>query len=450
MYLNDFNCISPIDGRYKNITEPLSKFFSEFALIKWRVFVEVEYFINLIDCKIITNEEIDDSFRNKIKSIYLNFDDEDCAIIKKIEKEINHDVKAVEYFVKEKIDSLGLGKLKEFVHFGLTSQDINNVAIPMTIKKWFENIFIVDIYKLIDKLESLSEGTSDVVMIARTHGQPASPTKMGKEIMVFVERLKNQVKMIEQIRFWGKFGGATGNFNAHIVAYPHINWIDFGNKFLGQMGLKRYQFTTQIEHYDHLSALFDNLKRINVILIDFCRDIWQYISMEYFNQKVNYGEVGSSAMPHKINPIDFENAEGNLGIANSILNHLSEKLPISRLQRDLTDSTVLRNVGVPMAHIKISFNSIIKGVEKLVINKKKIDEDLDSNWAVISEGIQTILRRERYPKPYEALKDLTRGNVHLSKEDIWEFIDGLNVDEIIKIELKSLSPSNYSGIFKMN
>jgi adenylosuccinate lyase len=314
------------------------------------------------------------------------------------------------------------------------------------VKKWFENVYIVDIYRLIDDLDSLSEKTQDIVILAKTHGQPASPTKMGKEIMVFIERLKNQVKMVEQIKYWGKFGGATGNFNAHKAAYPNVDWVDFGNKFLSSMGLKRYQYTTQIEHYDHLSALFDNLKRINVILIDFCRDMWEYISMEYFKQRVNDGEVGSSAMPHKVNPIDFENAEGNLGLANSILNHLSGKLPISRLQRDLTDSTVLRNIGVPMAHIKISFNSIKKGVDKLVINKEKIDEDLENNWVVISEGIQTILRRERYPKPYEVLKDLTRGKSKVSREDIWEFIDGLSVSGDVKKELKRLSPFNYFGV----
>ncbi len=441
------NSISPIDGRYRNQTEQLSTYFSEFALIKWRVYVEVEYFLFLFDEKIIKNSLIDDDIRLKIKNIYTSFDEEDCEFIKNLEKKLNHDVKAVEYFVKTKLDFIGLSEYKEFVHFGLTSQDINNTAIPLMIKKWFENIYIVDIYRLIDDLDSLSEKTQDVVILAKTHGQPASPTKMGKEIMVFIERLKNQVKMIEQIKYWGKFGGATGNFNAHKAAYPNIDWVDFGNKFLSSMGLKRYQYTTQIEHYDHLSALFDNLKRINVILIDFCRDMWQYISMEYFKQKVKNGEVGSSAMPHKVNPIDFENAEGNLGLANSILNHLSEKLPISRLQRDLTDSTVLRNIGVPMGHIKISFNSIKKGVDKLVINKEKIDEDLENNWVVISEGIQTILRRERYPNPYETLKDLTRGKNQLSKQDIWEFIDGcLQLDDEIKKELKRLSPHNYFGV----
>jgi len=450
MNSNELYSISPIDGRYRKTTHSLSNYFSEFALIKWRLFVEIEYFIKLFDENILLKESLDDDLRYKLKGVHLNFDEEDCLAIKNIEKYTNHDVKALEYFLKERLVSLGLGDFKEFIHFGLTSQDINNTAIPLMVKKWFQNIYIVDLYRLIDQLETLSDNTCDIVMLSRTHGQPASPSIMGKEIMVFVERLRNQLQMIEQIKFWGKFGGATGNFNAHQVAYPHIDWVEFGNTFLSQMGLKRYQYTTQIEHYDNLSALFDNLKRINVILIDFCRDIWQYISMDYFKQKIKEGEVGSSAMPHKVNPIDFENAEGNLGLANSILNHLSEKLPISRLQRDLTDSTVLRNIGVPMSHIKISFDSIQKGMDKLVINKVKIDEDLENNWVVISEGIQTILRREKYPKPYESLKELTRGKDKLTKEDIWEFIDTLNVDEVTKIELKSLSPSNYSGIFKMN
>ena len=450
MYFDELTSISPIDGRYRKQTEELATYFSEFALIKWRIFVEVEYFISLFDKKIISSEPLEDSIRLNLKKIYTDFDREDCEAVKRIEKITNHDVKAVEYFLKERIISLGLEEYSEFIHFGLTSQDINNTAIPLMIKKWFQNIYIVDFYRLIDQLETLADDTCDIVILSRTHGQPASPSRMGKEIMVFVERLKNQLQMIEQIKFWGKFGGATGNFNAHQVAYPNIDWVQFGNEFLSSIGLKRYQYTTQIEHYDHLSALFDNLKRINVILVDFCRDIWQYISMEYFKQKVKEGEVGSSAMPHKVNPIDFENAEGNLGFSNSILNHLSEKLPISRLQRDLTDSTVLRNIGVPMSHIKISFNSIKKGVDKLVINKEKIDEDLENNWVVISEGIQTILRRERYPKPYEVLKDLTRGNVKITKDDIHKFIDELNVNEKIKIELKSLSPSNYFGVFKIN
>ena len=446
MYFNELTSISPIDGRYRKQTEELSNYFSEYALIKWRLFVEVEYFIHLFDNQIISTEPLSDENRYNLLKIYSNFDKEDCLAIKTIEKQTNHDVKAVEYFLKERLESIGLGEYKEFVHFGLTSQDINNTSIPLMIRKWFQNIYIVDMNKIVDDLETLAENTNDIVILSRTHGQPASPTRLGKEIMVFVERLNNQLKMIQDIKFWGKFGGATGNFNAHKVAYPNVDWVDFGNNFLSKMGLKRYQYTTQIEHYDHLSALFDNLKRINVILLDLCKDIWQYISMEYFKQKVKDGEVGSSAMPHKVNPIDFENAEGNLGLANSILNHLSEKLPISRLQRDLTDSTVLRNIGVPISHIKISINSIRKGIDKLVINKEKIDKDLDENWAVVSEGIQTILRRERYKNPYEALKELTRGKDRVGKDEIWTFIDGLNVGEEVKKELRGLSPFNYFGV----
>ena len=446
MDYNELLNISPIDGRYNSQTKPLSSYFSEFALLKWRLYVEIEYFILLFDKKIISDFILEDVQRNQLKSIYNNFDLEEAFLIKKIEKEINHDVKALEYFLKEKINTVGLGEYKEFVHFGLTSQDINNTAIPLMIRKWFQNIYIVDLHKLIDKIESLAEDTNDIVILTRTHGQPASPSRMGKELMVFVERLKNQLEMIEQIKFRGKFGGATGNFNAHIVAYPNVDWVKFSNEFLSSMGLKRYQYTTQIEHYDNLSALFDNLKRINVILLDLCKDIWQYISMDYFKQKLKEGEVGSSAMPHKVNPIDFENAEGNLGLSNSLLNHLSEKLPISRLQRDLTDSTVLRNIGVPMSHIKISFNSIMKGLDKLVINKVKIDEDLENNWVVISEGIQTILRREKYPKPYEALKDLTRGRDKIERSDIWNFIEGLKVSDSVKNELKLITPFNYFGV----
>jgi adenylosuccinate lyase len=446
MYLDELTSISPIDGRYRKQTEELSTYFSEFALTKWRLYVEVEYFIHLFDNKIISDEPLSDDFRYRLSKIHTNFDREDCLAIKNIEKQTNHDVKAVEYFLKQRLESIGLGEYKEFVHFGLTSQDINNTAIPLMIRKWFQNIYIVDINKLVDDLETLSENTKDVVILARTHGQPASPTRLGKEIMVFVERLNNQISMIQQIKFWGKFGGATGNFNAHKVAYPDVDWVDFSNKFLSSMGLKRYQNTTQIEHYDNLSALFDNLKRINVILLDLSKDMWQYISMDYFRQRVKEGEIGSSAMPHKVNPIDFENAEGNLGLANSILNHLSEKLPISRLQRDLTDSTVLRNIGIPMSHIKISINSLRKGLDKLVVDNVKINKDLDENWVVISEGIQTILRRERYKNPYEALKELTRGKNKVSRDEIRYFIDGLDVSEDVKKELKSLSPFNYFGV----
>ena len=443
MYFDELTSISPIDGRYRKQTEELSNYFSEYALIKWRVFVEVEYLIKLFDWKIISNDSLSDDYRYKLLKIYQNFDREDCDTIKTLEKHLNHDVKAVEYFLKERLESIGLGEFKEFVHFGLTSQDINNTAVPIMIKKWFQNIYLVDLDNIIEDLITLSELTSSQPMLARTHGQPASTTNMGKEISVFVERLQNQTELIKSLKFYGKFGGATGNFNAHKVAYPNVNWEKFSDEFTSGMGLRRLKFTTQIEHYDNLSAFFDNLKRINVILLDFCKDIWQYISMEYFTQKTIEGEIGSSAMPHKVNPIDFENAEGNLGISNALLHHLSEKLPISRLQRDLTDSTVLRNVGVPMSHIKISFNSIRKGISKLSINKNKIDEDLKNNWAIISEGIQTILRREKYPKPYEALKQLTRGKSIINKEDIWQFIDDLDIKDELKYELRSLTPINY-------
>lgn len=447
MHLDELTSISPIDGRYRNQTDSLSIYFSEYALIKWRVFVEIQYFCELLNMKIISDDLLDEEKVYKLKNIYNCFDKEDALLIKKLEKTLNHDVKAVEYFVKQKIESVGLGKYKEFVHFGLTSQDINNTAIPLMMRKWFQNIYIVDLEKLIDTLEDLSESTKDQVMLARTHGQPASPTKLGKEIKVFIERLNNQKKQIQNLKFYGKFGGATGNFNAHKAAYPNIDWVEFSNNLLSSMGLVRYQYTTQIEHYDNLSLLFDSLKRINIILIDFCRDIWEYISMEYFHQKISSDEVGSSAMPHKVNPIDFENAEGNLGLANAILTHLSDKLPISRLQRDLTDSTVLRNVGVPMSHIKISFNSIIKGIKKLELNETKINKDLYDNWLVISEGIQTILRRENYSKPYEKLKELTRTNKKIDKQIIDDFIDNLDVSIEIKTELKSITPYNYCGIF---
>lgn len=442
MVLNEYTAISPIDGRYRDQVKNLSVYFSEFALNKWRIFVEVEYFLFLIQNKIITDESLDDVTIMKLKNISQNFNQEEFSTLKIVESTTKHDVKAVEYFVKEKISNLGLSHLKEFVHFGLTSQDINNTAIPLLLKSWLKNQYLVDIDRLIDKLIDISE-SSDIVMLSRTHGQPASPTKLSKEIMVFVERLQNQVELLKQIKFYGKFGGAVGNFNAHKAAYPEVDWINFSNELLKSFGLKRLQYTTQIDHYDGLSTLFDNLKRINVILLDFCKDIWQYISMEYFLQKTTENEVGSSTMPHKVNPIDFENAEGNLGLSNAILGHLSEKLPISRLQRDLTDSTVLRNVGVPMAHILISFNSIKKGLDKLIVNPKKTYQDLNDNWVVITEGIQTILRREGFPKPYEVLKELTRGNNNVTKEDIWNFIDKLNIDFKLKEELKKLTPHNY-------
>jgi len=443
MYLNEFTAISPIDGRYRDQTKNLSIYFSEYALNKWRIYVEVEYFISLIQNKIITDEELDDVTIMKLKSIHQNFSQEDCSSLKIVESYIKHDVKSLEYLIKEKISNIGLSHLKEFIHFGLTSQDINNTAIPLSIKKWFENIYLVEMDRLIEKLLDLSESCGDIVMLSRTHGQPASPTKMSKEIMVFVERLQNQIDLIKNIKFYGKFGGAVGNFNAHKVAYPNVDWKKFSDDFLKGFGLKRLQYTTQIDHYDNLSTLFDNLKRINIILIDFCKDIWQYISMDYFSQKSNSKEVGSSVMPHKINQIDFENAEGNLGMSNALLQHLSEKLPISRLQRDLTDSTVLRNVGVPIGHIQISLNSIKKGLSKLVINEEKINQDLEDNWIVITEGIQTILRREGFDKPYELLKDLSRGKKQVTKEDIWNFIDDLDVSDEIRYELKSITPQNY-------
>jgi adenylosuccinate lyase len=437
------NSISPIDGRYSTKTKSLSKYFSEYALIKYRVRVECEYLIHLhSELTQLKSVEINP---NLIKEIYLNFSIDDANRVKEIESTTNHDVKAVEYFIKEKLDLIGLNEIKEFVHFGLTSQDINNTAIPLLIKEWFLENYLPEIENLKSEIKYLGDTWSKITMLARTHGQSASPTRLGKELFVFVERLENQIESIENCKFYSKFGGATGNFNAHHVSYPSINWVDFSNRFISSLGLKRLQFTTQIEHYDGLAQFFDNLKRINTILIDFSRDIWQYISLDYFKQKVIAGEVGSSAMPHKVNPIDFENAEGNLGMANAILSHLSEKLPISRLQRDLTDSTVLRNVGVPMAHITISLQSIQKGLSKLVLNKTAITNDLEKNWSVVSEAIQTILRRENYETPYEALKKLTRGE-EIKKENIHQFIDELEVTDEIKSELKEITPHNYSGI----
>jgi adenylosuccinate lyase len=449
MYLNEFTAISPIDGRYRNQTKVLSNYFSEFGLNKWRIYVEIKYFLKLIESGII-DCELDEILHMRINSISQNFSLDDQSTLKLLESTLNHDIKSIEYFLKDKISDLGLGDSKEFIHFGLTSQDINNTAIPLLTKKFVQNELTVELNKLIDDLEDLRENTKDITILARTHGQPASPTKLGKEIQVFIERLLRVKETIDIQKYWGKFGGATGNFNAHHVAYPNTDWKKFSDELLQSLGLNRLQSTTQIDHYDNLCQLFDSVKRINTILIDLCRDLWQYISMDYFKTLPKMGEVGSSAMPHKVNPIDFENAEGNLGMANCIFAHFSEKLPISRLQRDLSDSTVLRNVGVPFAHTLISINSIRKGLNKLAVNESKIKEDLDNNWQVVAEGIQTILRREKYPKPYESLKELTRGKDKLTKKDIWEFIDSLNVDEVTKIELKSLSPSNYSGIFKIN
>ena len=438
--LNKFSAISPIDGRYYDKTNSLSKYFSESALIKYRVYVEIKY---LIELDSILDLKIPNIL--KLQDIYKNFNENDVLEVKEIEKETNHDVKAVEYFLKNKLEYHNLSEYKEYVHFGLTSQDINNTAIPLMIKNWLQNEYFLEIYSLLKNLKNLSKEWKDVPMLSYTHGQPASPTRLGKELMVFIERLENQIKELSNIQLCCKFGGATGNFNAHHIAYPEIDWKIFANNFTNKLGLKRSQYTTQIDHYDSLASLFDGLKRINIILIDFCRDIWQYISMEYFKQKTKENEVGSSAMPHKVNPIDFENAEGNLGIANAILSHLSEKLPISRLQRDLTDSTVLRNVGVPMAHIHISLSSINKGLSKLILNKETIHTDLENNWIVISEAIQTILRRENYPMPYESLKSLTRGN-KIDKESIHNFIDDLDIKSEIKEELKKITPQNYIGI----
>ena len=443
MQLDPLTAISPIDGRYRKQTEDLSKYFSEYALIKQRVIVEVEYFLFLSENKFFPVQE---KTKKNLQHIAGNFSIQDAEKIKETERVTNHDVKAVEYFIKEHLENTGAGKSKEWVHFGLTSQDINNTAIPMLWKSAVENEYLPLIHSIQEKLEELARKWKDIPMLAYTHGQPASPTTLGKEIMVFAERIHQQLKLFTQIPFTAKFGGATGNFNAHAIAFPKTDWKKFADQFLEKkLGLQRQQFTTQIEHYDMLAAHFDNIKRINTILTDLCRDIWQYIALNYFKQKVNKNEVGSSAMPHKVNPIDFENAEGNLGIANALLEHLSAKLPVSRLQRDLTDSTVIRNIGVPFSHTVIAVRSIQKGLDKLILNEEKIKEDLDSNWAVVAEAIQTILRRENYPQPYEALKQLTRGNSVIKKEHIHQFIDSLTVSSSVKKELKSISPSNYIG-----
>ena len=445
MNKNSTNAISPIDGRYSNQTTHLSEFFSEKALIKYRLKVEVEYFIKLTLTGIDQLKNWNVKNNSSLRDIYKNFDNNDCDQVKTIEKITNHDVKAVEYFLKEKFKSLGFEEYSEFIHFGLTSQDINNTAIPLSFKE-----YIVNYYKLLDdflsKLKNKAEEYKEITMLAKTHGQPASPTRLGKEFEVFIVRIEEQLENLKQIPFSAKFGGATGNFNAHHLAYPETDWKEFAQSFVSDMGLKLSFPTTQIEHYDNLAAIFDNLKRINSILIDFNQDMWLYISMDYFKQKIKKGEIGSSAMPHKVNPIDFENSEGNLGLANSLFNHLSSKLPVSRLQRDLTDSTVLRNIGVPIAHTVIGLNSSIKGLDKIFVNKEKIDEDLENNWIVISEGIQTILRREGYSKPYEALKDLTRNNKKIDKSTFTKFIDSLNVSQEIKNELKEITPYNYTGI----
>mgnify|MGYP003649852379 CR=1 FL=1 len=447
MSLSPLNAVSPIDGRYHSKTKNLSDYFSEKALIKYRLKVEIEYFIALCETPLPQLEDVNKKSYYALRAIYDDFNTEDAQKIKDIEKITNHDVKAVEYFIKEKFDALELSAYKEFIHFGLTSQDINNTAIPLSLKDAMNQVYLPNLLEVIDHLKQLADEWSEVPMLARTHGQPASPTRLGKEIEVFIVRLEQQIDLMNDIPSAAKFGGATGNYNAHQVAYPDIDWKEFGNNFVHGILKLHHSFpTTQIEHYDHMAALFDNLKRINTILIDFNRDMWTYISMEYFKQKIKAGEVGSSAMPHKVNPIDFENSEGNLGIANAIFEHLSAKLPISRLQRDLTDSTVLRNIGVPLGHTLIGLQSTLKGLNKLLLNESKFAADLENNWAVVAEAIQTILRREGYKNPYEALKGLTRTNEAITQESIAEFINTLDVNDSIKNELKAITPSNYTGI----
>lgn len=446
MELNKLTAISPVDGRYRKQVDIIAKYFSEFGLIKYRVQVEVEYFISLCELPLPQLKDVKLEVFEGLRNIYLSFSEADATKVKEIEAVTNHDVKAVEYFIKEEFDKLGLEKYKEFIHFGLTSQDINNTATPLSIKDAMVEVGIL-FRELIDLMKDRASQWVDIPMLAKTHGQPASPTLLGKEIAVFIERIEQQLEQVVAVPYCGKFGGATGNMNAHVVAYPEIDWNGFADRFVGErLGLSRSYPTTQIEHYDNLAALFQGLMRVNNILIDFSRDVWQYISMNYFKQKIKKNEVGSSAMPHKVNPIDFENAEGNLGMANAIYNHLANKLPISRLQRDLTDSTVLRNVGVPIAHNIISIRSLIKGIHKLELDEASIKLDLEKNWAVVAEAIQTILRREGYPKPYEALKDLTRKNEKITKDSIWRFIDGLNLSDVIKQELKEITPYNYTGI----
>jgi len=447
MDLTSLSAISPIDGRYRNTTSALAAYFSEYALIKYRVFIEIEYLIALCGHPLPQLRSFDKNATEKLRDIYKNFSEQDAAAIKDIEKTTNHDVKAVEYFIKKEFDELGLEEYKEFIHFGLTSQDINNTAIPYSFKLALEEVYLPEITKLVEQLSAFAQEWDAIPMLAHTHGQPASPTRLGKEINVFIERLINQLALLKAVPYSAKFGGATGNFNAHHVAYPQIDWRAFGNHFINDiLGLHRSQFTTQIEHYDNFAAQCDALKRINNILIDLDRDMWTYISMNFFKQKIKAGEVGSSAMPHKVNPIDFENSEGNLGIANALFEHLAAKLPISRLQRDLTDSTVLRNIGVPVAHTLIAIKSTVKGLNKLLLNEAAINASLEANWAVVAEAIQTILRREGYPNPYEALKELTRTNTQVNAHTIAEFVDGLDVSEDVKNEIKAITPQNYTGI----
>jgi len=447
MELSSLNAISPVDGRYRKATEKLADYFSEGALIRYRVLVEVEYFIALCNLSVSQLADIDKSMFENLRGIYKDFSHEDARRVKDIEAVTNHDVKAVEYFLKEKFDKLGLHNFREFIHFGLTSQDINNTALPCSLKDAWVNVLQPVLDEVVETLNKQAVQWKDVPMLARTHGQPASPTSLGKEIFVFVERIKKQKNLLETIPFSAKFGGATGNFNAHYVAYPEIDWIGFGDHLINQvLGLERSRVTTQIEHYDNLAAFCDNLKRINTILIDLNRDIWSYISMNYFKQKIKDDEVGSSAMPHKVNPIDFENSEGNLGVANAVFEHLSAKLPVSRLQRDLTDSTVTRNIGVPFAHTLIAFKSLLKGLDKLILNSEAVHDDLQDNWAVVGEAIQTVLRREGYPEPYETLKELTRTNLRIDHKAIVKFIESLNVDQTVKEELKKITPQNYTGV----
>ena len=453
MELDVLTAISPIDGRYRNKTEQLAGYFSEYALIRYRVRVEIEYFIALCELPLPQLENFDHSLFERFRDIYRNFSEQDAARVKEIESVTNHDVKAVEYFIKEQIDaiskslSVDLNPFKEFIHFGLTSQDINNTSVPLSVKEAIDEVYVPLLEELIEQLHDYAEEWKNVAMLAKTHGQPASPTRLGKEIMVYVYRLEEQLNGLKDVPVTAKFGGATGNYNAHHVAYPQYDWREFGNKFVSEkLGLEREQYTTQISNYDWLAAIFDAMRRINTIIIDLDRDFWMYISMEYFKQKIKAGEVGSSAMPHKVNPIDLENSEGNMGISNAILQFLAQKLPVSRLQRDLTDSTVLRNFGVPMGHTVIAIQSTLKGLRKLILNEEKLQEDLDNTWAVVAEAIQTILRREAYPNPYEALKALTRTNQKMTEQTIHEFIQGLDVSDDIKEELMAITPSNYTGV----
>ncbi|MDY6438904.1 MAG: adenylosuccinate lyase [Prevotella sp.] len=448
MELDILTAISPIDGRYRSKTEKLADYFSEYALIRYRVRVEIEYFITLCELPLPQLKEFDNSLFDRLRDIYRNFSTANAARVKEIERTTNHDVKAVEYFIKEQFDAIGgLDSYKEFIHFGLTSQDINNTSVPLSMKEALEDVVVPQTEELIAQLQSYAEEWRDVPMLAKTHGQPASPTRLGKEVAVYVYRLEEQLKLLRALPLTAKFGGATGNFNAHHVAYPEFDWREFGNRFVSEkLGLRREQFTTQISNYDYLGAIFDGIRRINTIIIDLDRDFWMYISMDYFKQKIKAGEVGSSAMPHKVNPIDFENSEGNLGVANALLQFLAQKLPVSRLQRDLTDSTVLRNIGVPIGHGVIAIQSTLKGLRKLILNKEKLQADLDNTWAVVAEAIQTILRREAYPHPYEALKALTRTNEKMTEQTIHNFIQTLDVSDSVKAELMAITPQNYTGM----